>query len=144
MDASVYSTGAAIHQLVDGYQQPLGFFPQKLTTAEQKYSTYDRELLAMYKAVKHFRYMLEGRIFHIHTDHKPLTTAFIQKPEKASPRQLRHLDLIGQFTTDIRHIPGRENVVADFLSRIQSISKNGDIDFEKLAEAQESDEQLKA
>lgn len=142
IDASKFSTGAALHQIVDGHKQPLGFFSQKLNPAEKNYSTYDRELLAMYKAVKHFRYMVEGRYFFILTDHKPLTTAFFQKPEKASPRQLRHLDLIGQFTTDIRHIPGEENVVADFLSRIQSINSQGDIDFEKLAAAQQSDQQL--
>lgn len=144
IDASEFSTGAALHQVVNGQKQPLGFFSQKLTPAESKYSTYDRELLAMYKSVKHFRYMIEGRVFYILTDHQPLTTAFFQKPEKSSPRQLRHLDLIGQFTTDIRHIPGKDNVVADFLSRIQSVSADGNIDFEVLAEAQASDQQLQS
>lgn len=88
--------------------------------------------------------MIEGRSFHILTDHEPLTTAFFQKPEKASPRQLRHLDLIGQFTTDIRHIPGKDNVVADFLSRIEAVKSNGDIDFDALAEAQASDPKLQS
>lgn len=144
IDASQYFNGATLNQVNQGQKQPLGFLSQKLSPAETKYSTYDRELLAMYKAVKHFRYMLEGRYFYIHTDHEPLTTAFIRNPEKASPRQLRHLDLIGQYTTDIRHSPGKNNDVSDFLSRIQNINDKGDINFEILAEAQESDQQLQS
>ncbi|KAI5724763.1 hypothetical protein M8J77_006869 [Diaphorina citri] len=49
----------------------------KLSTAEKKYGTYDRELLAIYLAVKHFLHMIEGRVFTIYTDHKPLTFAFL-------------------------------------------------------------------
>lgn len=48
---------------------------------------------------------------------------FRSKIRKASPRQLRHLDFIGQFTTDLRHIAGDENIVADTLSRINVISR---------------------
>jgi cleavage and polyadenylation specificity factor subunit 1 len=44
--------------------------------AQQKYSAYDCELLAIYEAVKHFRHMLEARHFTIFTDHKPITYAF--------------------------------------------------------------------
>lgn len=65
--------------------------------------------------------MLEGRSSHIYTDHKPLTFAFRQKLDKASPRQARQLDYIGQFTTDVRHISGTDNVTADLLSRIQLV-----------------------
>lgn len=113
-----------------------------MTPAEEKYSTYDRELLAMYRGVRHFRHLLEGRIFHIKTDHKPLVYAFKQKSEKASPRQLRHLDFIGQFTTDIRYIPGGENCVADFLSRICAVSGSPIIDYEKIAVEQQKDPEL--
>lgn len=65
------------------------------------------------------------------------------KPDKASPRQLRHLDLISQYTTDIRHVAGLENVVADALSRISAIIITGPIDFKKLAKEQISDPELK-
>lgn len=58
--------------------------------------------------------------FNIYTDHKPLTFAFLQKSDKASPTQARQLDFIGQFSTSISHISGKSNVVADTLSRIQS------------------------
>lgn len=87
--------------------------------------------------------MLERRVFTLYTDHKPLTFAFQQRSDKASPRQLRHLDFVGQFTTDIRHIIGEDNVVADALSRIESINASSQVDFEKMARAQTSDEELK-
>ncbi|GFS55631.1 transposon Tf2-11 polyprotein [Trichonephila clavipes] len=64
------------------------------------------------------RRYLEGRTFVIYTDQKPLTYAFQQHSEKCSPRQLRHLDFISQFSTDIRYTKGSDNTVADALSRI--------------------------
>ncbi|GFX22035.1 retrovirus-related Pol polyprotein from transposon 17.6 [Trichonephila clavipes] len=63
--------------------------------------------------------MLEGRTFVIYTDQKPLTYAFQQHSEKCIPRQLRHLDFISQFSTDIRYTKGSDNTVADALSRIE-------------------------
>jgi hypothetical protein len=56
--------------------------------------------------------MLEVRHFIIFTDHKPITYAFQQKWDKCSARQFSHLDLVAQFTTDIRHISGQDNIVA--------------------------------
>jgi cleavage and polyadenylation specificity factor subunit 1 len=61
VDASDFAIGASLHQIRDGIFQPLAFFSKKLSSAEKNYSTYDRELLAAYSAVKHFQYMLEGR-----------------------------------------------------------------------------------
>ncbi|UYV70995.1 hypothetical protein LAZ67_8001363 [Cordylochernes scorpioides] len=122
VDASEFAVGAALHQQVGNNFQPIAFFSRKLDAAQRKYSAYDRELLAVYLAIKHFRHLLEGRQFPVYTDHKPLTFAFQQNLDKASPRQCRHLDFIGQFTTDIRHIAGCENVPADFLSRVEPIS----------------------
>jgi hypothetical protein len=55
---------------------------QEINLTQQKYSTYDRELLDVYEAVKHLRHMLEARQFIIFTDHKPITYAFQQKRDK--------------------------------------------------------------
>ncbi|GBL74419.1 Retrovirus-related Pol polyprotein from transposon 412 [Araneus ventricosus] len=88
--------------------------------------------------------MVEGRSFILFTDHKPLKFAFRQKEDKCSPRQLRQLDLIGQFTTDIRHLKGTDNVVADALSRIHisTIGLPYAVDFQKMAEEQQTDPEL--
>ena len=87
-----------------------------MSTAEKKYSAFDRELLALYLAVKHFRSSLEGRPFTIYTDHKPLCGAITSAADH-SPRQTRHLSFVAEYTTDIRHVSGEANVVADALSR---------------------------
>ncbi|KAJ4440996.1 hypothetical protein ANN_10845 [Periplaneta americana] len=112
-DASDISSGAVLEQYNFGCSEPLGFFSKKHTNAEIKYRTYDRELLAICKSFKYFRCMVEGRRLIIVTDHKPLIHAFNQSADEASPRQLRHLDFISQFTTQIIHVKGADNIVAD-------------------------------
>lgn len=141
-DASDFSIGAALQQRTERGWQPLAFFTRKLTVAQRKYSAFDRELLAIYKAIRYYRHMLEGRAFTVFTDQKPLTFAFCQKPEKCSPRQFRYLDFIGQFTTDIRHVSGKDNIVADALSRVEAITEC--INFNNLAQAQSIDEELRS
>lgn len=144
VDASDTAVGAALHQIVANESQPLGFYSKRMTDTQKRYSTYDRELLSAYQGIKHFRHMLEGRQFTLLTDHKPLVFAFQQKQDKASPRQTRHLDFIGQFTTDIRHVSGKENVIADFLSRIEvnAAGNANDINYEKISKAQIDCEEL--
>jgi len=99
---------------------PALLFLQKLSPTEQRYSTFDCELLAIYCAIKHFRHFLEASEFHIFTDHKPLTYSINSKPECHSPSQIRQLDIISQFATDIRHIGGHGNPVADTLSHLEA------------------------
>ncbi|GFW99859.1 retrovirus-related Pol polyprotein from transposon 17.6 [Trichonephila clavipes] len=142
VDASDYAIGGALHQVVDSELQPLAFFSRKLTSSEKSYSAYDRELLAIYSAIRHFRYMLEARDFTVFTDHKPLTYAFRQKSDKCSPRQIRQLGFISQFTTNIVHIPGSDNIAADVLSRVSAITFPSQIDYDCIAETQQTDQEL--
>jgi hypothetical protein len=85
--------------------------------------------------------MVEGRDLVIYTDHKPITFAFQQKSDKCTPRQFRHLDFISQFTTDIRYVPGKQNIVADTLSHVDSLSET--IDYTAFAISQQGDDELK-
>jgi hypothetical protein len=84
--------------------------------------------------------MVEGRPFVIFTDHKPLTYAFQERRDKCSPRQFRHLEFIGQFSTDFRHISRQDNVVADALSRVNSVMTP--LDYHALASSQNQDAEL--
>ncbi|GFV19011.1 retrovirus-related Pol polyprotein from transposon 412 [Trichonephila clavipes] len=86
--------------------------------------------------------MLEARDFTVFTDHKPLTYAFRQKSDKCSPRQIRQLDFISQFTTNIVHIPGSDNIAADVLSRVSAITFPSQIDYDCIAETQQTDQEL--
>lgn len=142
VDASAFAIGGVVHQYSNDLWQPLAFFSKKLNSTQQKYSTYDRELYSIYSAIKHFRCILEGQVFTIFTDQKPLTTVFQQSNEKATPRQFRYLDFISQFSTDIRHISGKDNVVADTLSRINSIELTSSINYQLLAKEQKFDKIL--
>ena len=86
--------------------------------------------------------MLEGRDFVAFTDHKPLISALRSASDKYSPREIRHLDYVTQFTHDIRHVSGAANPVADALSRITAISEEEHIDLSAIAAAQVNDPDL--
>ena len=119
-DASDVAVGGVLQQFLNGMWQPLSFYSKKLNPAETRYSAFDRELLAVYATIKHFRHNLEGRHFFVNTDHKPLTFVMSSMTERASnanARQTRHLAFIAEFTTDIRYVKGETNFVADALSR---------------------------
>ncbi|GBN35729.1 hypothetical protein AVEN_240173-1 [Araneus ventricosus] len=165
--------GAVFHTTTSVGHKPLALYSRKLSPSERRYSTYDRELLAIYATVKHFRHLSEGQNFIIFTDHRPLTFAFTKKSDPSSPRQqrglfwyprlgwvslltggtqpnrgyqnrpLKYLDFISQFSTDIRHISGSKNVVVDTLSRISDVHLQK-VDFSAMANAQASDEELQA
>jgi cleavage and polyadenylation specificity factor subunit 1 len=76
------------------------------------------------------------------TDHKPLIFAFSNPSKDASPRVVHQLDFIGQFSTDIRHIAGAENIPADVLSRISAVDLPNEIDYDELSKAQANDREL--
>ncbi len=121
VDASASHIGACLQQKrarSPGWE-PLGFFSKKLEPAQVKYSAFDRELLACFLGIRHFRYMLEGRHFTIYTDHKLLTTAINCASDPWTARQCRQLAYVAEYTSDIRHIAGTSNVVADALSQPQ-------------------------
>ena len=141
-DASSVSLGAVLHQHVNGQRVPIAFASRKLIKAEQNYPTFDRELLAIYWAILRFRYLVEGRQFCVYTDHRPLESAFRSKAADRSPRQINHLSLISEFTTDIRYVKGEENVVADCLSRWE-IASIEEVTAERLAQLQEADDELR-
>jgi len=119
VDASASHVGAALHQQEPGTDtwRPLGFFSKKLLPAQTRWSAFDRELLACVSAIRHFRFILEGRSFTILTDHKPLVGALRRTTDPWTPRQCRHLSYLAEFTSDVQHVAGKANVAADALSR---------------------------
>ncbi|KAL4377359.1 hypothetical protein GQ457_02G020790 [Hibiscus cannabinus] len=110
-DASGVGIGAVLQQ--EG--RPLAYFSQKLSPRMQGASTYNREMYAITQAVGKWRQYLLGRRFSIITDQRSLrelTQQTIQTPE-----QQRWLSKLIGFDFDIKYRPGRQNDVADALSR---------------------------
>lgn len=116
-DASATAVGAVLQQEINGETVPIAFFSKGLDPAQQRYSTYDRELIAIFLAIRHFSYFLDGRTFTVLTDHRPLTSAMTTNSQTLSPRVTRQLAFISQYDCQINHVRGEENSVADALSR---------------------------
>lgn len=78
----------------------------------------------------------------VRTDHKPLTYALAQKPNKVSPRQLRQLSFISQFVNHMEHVAGKNNITADILSRIEAIDMPVIVSTQEIAQEQRNDTEL--
>ena len=88
---------------------------RRLTDTERRYSTFDRELLAIFAAVKKWKCLMDGMSTTVFTDHKPIIGAFNSNKPRSSDRQQRQLSFIGEYISDIVYIAGKDNVVADAL-----------------------------
>ncbi|CAH8451501.1 unnamed protein product [Dicrocoelium dendriticum] len=79
----------------------------------------------------------------VYTDHKPLIFAFDSDCDKYSPQETRHLDLVTQFTADIRHVSGVDNPVADALPRVNlTLQVSPTVDLAAMVSAQAQDEDI--
>ena len=111
-DASDYQLGAVIMQ--EG--KPLAFYSRKLTPAQQKYTTTERELLSIVETLREYRNILLGHDIEVWTDHKNLIFENI-----TSDRVHRWMMYIEEFGPKIQYIKGEANVVADAISRLPMI-----------------------
>ncbi|XP_069750517.1 uncharacterized protein [Narcine bancroftii] len=136
-DSDWWSPGAADRKLV-----PTSFLQQISAAPELKYSAFDRSLQTLYLAIHHLRYFLEGRAFTALTDHKPFTFALAKISDLWSAHQQRHLSYILECTTNVKHISGKDNVVANSLSRHSIHSLVNGLDFTVLAETQQQDDKI--
>ena len=93
VDTSAVAFGAVLQRRCKSEWRPILFFSRKLTEAETRYSTFDRELLAKFAAILYYRPLLKGQQFHNLTDHKLLLGALKSSPEKYSPREIRQMPI---------------------------------------------------
>ncbi|XP_066971761.1 uncharacterized protein [Macrobrachium rosenbergii] len=68
--------GVVLEQDTDEGRQPLAFFTKKLSPAKQKYSTFNKELLAVHCAIQYFHHMLEGWQIVVQMDYQHIVQAF--------------------------------------------------------------------
>ncbi|XP_035539638.1 uncharacterized protein LOC118344013, partial [Juglans regia] len=110
-DASGIGIGAVLMQ----DRRPIAFFSEKLSGASLKYPTYDKELYALVRALETWQHYLWPREFVIHTDHESLK--HLKGQGKLNKRHARWMEYIETFPYVIRYKQGKENIVADALSR---------------------------
>lgn len=126
-DASQFAIGAILSQGTPPNDLPIAYASRTLNEAEIKYSTIEKELLAVVWATKYFRPYLFGQKFTIYTDHRPLTWLFSLKD--ASSRLMRWRIKLEEFNFEIRYRKGVNNN-ADAISRIkfEELNINEDTD----------------
>ena len=119
VDASQHAVGAVLFQEVtaaDGTvsHQPIAFSSKRFSAPATKWDAYKREAYAIFHGVHAFSYYLRGKHFLVETDHRNLQ--WIESSH--SPIVVRWRTLLQSFPFTVRHIPGKSNNVADYLSRM--------------------------
>jgi hypothetical protein len=117
-DASNQGLGAALmqHDPSDpALLKPVAYASRKLQAAEKNYSTVEKECLALVWAIQKFQRYLYGVHFTIQSDHQPL--AFLASAQQNNARVMRWALLLQQYAFRVEYLPGKTNLMADFLSR---------------------------
>ena len=109
-DASKLQIGAVVSQK----GKPIAFYSQNMNSAQQNYTTTDKELLSIVAYIKEFRNILLGHQITVYTDHKNLTHNFFN-----TERVIFWRLIIKEFGPELKYIKGENNVVADTLSRLE-------------------------
>ncbi|KAG7568008.1 Integrase catalytic core [Arabidopsis thaliana x Arabidopsis arenosa] len=110
-DASGVGIGAVLMQ----EKKPIAFFSEKLGGATLNYPTYDKEFYALVRALQTWQHYLWPKEFVIHTDHQSLR--HLKSQQKLNKRHARWMEFVETFPYVIQYKQGKENVVADALSR---------------------------
>ncbi|KAL2223824.1 UNVERIFIED_CONTAM: Transposon Ty3-I Gag-Pol polyprotein, partial [Sesamum indicum] len=95
--------------------RPVAYFSEKLSGPTLNYPTYDKELYALVRVLETWQHYLWPKEFVIHSDHEALK--YIKSQSKLSRRHAKWVEFIESFPYVIKHKKGKENIVADALSR---------------------------
>lgn len=125
-DASSYGIGAVLFQRqTNGDLKPIAYISRSLSPTEERYAQIEKEALAFTWACERLSDYLIGIKFHIQTDHKPLVPLFSTKHLEDLPIRVQRFRLrMMRFDFTIAHVPGKDLVMADALSRAPSREPN--------------------
>ena len=117
-DASDYVSGGVLMQPDnEGQWRPVAYFSSKMSPAECNYEIYDKELLAIIRALETWRPELESTDTPVEvvSDHRNLE--YFMSSKRLSRRQARWSEFLSRFNFEIVYRPGSENGCADALTR---------------------------
>eukprot|EP00253_Pinus_taeda_P030041 PITA_30041 len=134
-DASNKAIGVALGQVEEKLPYAIYFVSKNLSKAELNYTVTEKELLAIVHSLNKFRHYITGYRTFVHTDHAAIR--YLMNKPNVNACIIRWLLLLRQFDLTIVDKPGKENVVVDFLSRLEMPA-----DEEGMADDQMLDEHL--
>ena len=115
-DASERGVEAVLGQVGnDGLDHPVAYFSRKLLPREEKYSTIEKECLAIKLSIQAFHVYLMGRDFRVQTDHRSLE--WLNRMKDMNARLTRWSLFLQSYCFTIEYRTGRSNGNADALSR---------------------------
>jgi hypothetical protein len=133
-DASDFAMGAVLGQRIDGSDHVINYASKTLNGAQLNYTTTEKEFLAVVFALEKFRSYLLGNKVIIHTDHAALKHLMSKKEAKS--RLIRWILLLQEFDIEIKDKAGKENLVADHLSRLECIPEDVELVNESFPDEQ--------
>ena len=117
VDASDVGIGAVLTQLCsDDVVHPISFYSKKLNKHQRNYSTIEKECFSLVSALHHVYVNVTRHPVLVYTDHNPLV--FNERMKLKNQKILRWSLLIQSYNLEIKHIKGKNNVIADALSRV--------------------------
>ncbi|KAI3660863.1 hypothetical protein MP638_006620 [Amoeboaphelidium occidentale] len=120
-DASGTALGSVLEQFdEEGVLRPVAYYSRRFLKAECNYISYERECLAVVSSIQHFRYLLHGRSFTVYTDNSAVTD--ISRARDPVGRIARWIYILSEYDFDLKHRAGKENHVADALSRLPVVA----------------------
>ena len=144
-DASSYGISAVLSQQdkSTGEERPIYFLSRKLSDMEKKYSVSEKEFLAVLWGIERLHQFLYGRHFMVRTDHQCLKQLLTKGIEGgAAPcRVIRWATKLLQYSFQVQYIPGKQNPVADALSRVPHENKDSGMELFAISLSQQDFDQ---
>lgn len=122
VDSSSTGAGAMLSQRKDDKENTLAFASTSFNNMEANYSATEKELAGIRWAVRHFRPLIYGKYYVIRTDHRALI--YLNNMKFVDSRLMRTYEELNCGHYEIEYLAGKENVVADALSRIYEVPEN--------------------
>jgi len=122
-DASDFGIGAYLYQVRDDKEHPIQFISKAFKREQLRWDTPEKEAYAIFYALKKLQHLLRDVHFTLRTDHKNLT--FLNKGHTGKVERWKMA--IQEYDFDMEFIPGRDNIIADILSRINRIDNSDPI-----------------